>query len=389
MRLASITLFAATLVAVFMFGTPTVAKEGSKAEKVAFFGVAAGEITSEIAADYGVQPGNGVVVESVTGGSPAEQIGLRENDIITRLGGAVITGPEEFRVQIRKHKPDDVIEVTYMRGGKEKLASATLTKRGDTDMMSFTIPTPPQAPKAHAFNWSWSDKDSKHGYAGLVLQELSEGLASYFKVEEGVLISEVVSGSPADNAGLKAGDVVVKVGGESVEDESDIRREIRSREPGEKLEFEVMRDGSTRTITVTLGDVRESEDMGALMEQGVDGGNAWGLDVNVQEMSEEMQRLQEELRGLDMKINIDELPALEELRRLEPMQLDISPVPDAPGIKMEMRRSRPIWDRTVWQESWDRVKSAWTDQMRTWEAGLLKLRDQLAQLRQELMQKFA
>src|SRR3972149_7699684 len=74
-------------------------------DKSAFLGVVPGEVTSEIADEYGVRPGEGVLVEGVSSESPAEKIGLRTNDIIISFNSASLTGPEEFRNRIRKLEP--------------------------------------------------------------------------------------------------------------------------------------------------------------------------------------------------------------------------------------------------------------------------------------------
>jgi putative serine protease PepD len=69
----------------------------------------------------------------------------------------------------------------------------------------------------------------------------------------GAALVDVVSGSPADDAGLQAGDVVVQVAGETVDDGGDLRQAVADRDPGDELKLEVRRDGETREVTVELG----------------------------------------------------------------------------------------------------------------------------------------
>jgi serine protease Do len=99
-------------------------------------------------------------------------------------------------------------------------------------------------------------KDADKGYLGVYMQQLdkdiSEGLN--IEVDKGVLISGVESGGPADEAGLEDGDVIVEFAGKPVNDPDDLRDLARDTEPGEKVEVKVIRDGETKTITLTVGD---------------------------------------------------------------------------------------------------------------------------------------
>ena len=73
----------------------------------------------------------------------------------------------------------------------------------------------------------------------------------------GAQLVDVVNGSPADDAGLQTGDVVLKVGDETVADGGDLRQAVGDHKPGDELTLEVRRNGSTREITVTLGNRNE------------------------------------------------------------------------------------------------------------------------------------
>jgi putative serine protease PepD len=90
------------------------------------------------------------------------------------------------------------------------------------------------------------DGTAEHGYLGVQLGDPSG--------EVGVPVVEVVDGGPADDAGLHAGDRILRVAGEQVETVSDVRVGVAEREPGERVQLQVERDGDTKTITVVLGD---------------------------------------------------------------------------------------------------------------------------------------
>jgi len=93
---------------------------------------------------------------------------------------------------------------------------------------------------------------------GIQYQELGEQLAQYFKLgdDRGVLVSHVEADGPAAKAGLKAGDVILKLAGRSVRDGDDLRHELERAEPGSEVALSVHRDGRALELKVTLGGAR-------------------------------------------------------------------------------------------------------------------------------------
>lgn len=84
--------------------------------------------------------------------------------------------------------------------------------------------------------------------AGAELTELNPGLGEYFGTEEGVLVVRVPDGTPAADAGLLAGDVIVSVNGAAVDDVSSLRRRISRVRSGDPIRLEVVRKNQRRTI---------------------------------------------------------------------------------------------------------------------------------------------
>ncbi len=94
------------------------------------------------------------------------------------------------------------------------------------------------------------------GWLGVVIQEVDEELAKSFglKKTEGVLISEVAGNSPASKAGLKSGDIILKMNGHKVSDIGELRNHIALTPPGTKIKFEILREGKIKTVTVTIAE---------------------------------------------------------------------------------------------------------------------------------------
>jgi S1-C subfamily serine protease len=110
----------------------------------------------------------------------------------------------------------------------------------------------------------------EHAYMGIEMQTIDSDLTEQVRLpaESGVLVSRVVPGSPADEAGLQGGsrnvvvdgesytlggDIITEIDGESVESAEEVRSVVNDKEPGDELELEVRREDSTETLTLTLG----------------------------------------------------------------------------------------------------------------------------------------
>jgi serine protease Do len=114
------------------------------------------------------------------------------------------------------------------------------------------------------------------GRLGAWIQDLNDDLASSFgyNSRDGVLIGDVDPSSPAGKAGLRSGDIVLKYDGEPVKKADDLRMRVANTKPGDKVALEVFRDGKTRTLDVTIGeleneDVAENRPGGSQVDQGV------------------------------------------------------------------------------------------------------------------------
>ena len=104
------------------------------------------------------------------------------------------------------------------------------------------------------------DGRAEHAYLGVVSIPVTEELRRSFDlgVEEGALVQSVSGGSPAERAGLRPGDVIVEMGGDSIRTVEDLYSAIRRRDPGDAVKLRVVRDGERRTVEVTLAQLPRS-----------------------------------------------------------------------------------------------------------------------------------
>jgi len=97
------------------------------------------------------------------------------------------------------------------------------------------------------------------GYLGVVIQDLTPGLAEQFKITgtRGAVVNQVTKDAPADKAGLKLGDIITHLNGQLVDDTGQLRNRVAGTDPGTKAELTIVRDGKTRTLSVTVGELPE------------------------------------------------------------------------------------------------------------------------------------
>lgn len=100
----------------------------------------------------------------------------------------------------------------------------------------------------------------KRGQLGVIIQDLTPDLAAAFELnsnQRGVVVAEVQQGSAADEAGIKAGDVLISVNGEAVDSAAQLRNKIGLRRIGETLKLTVLREGHTRVIKAKVGEPQQ------------------------------------------------------------------------------------------------------------------------------------
>jgi serine protease Do len=245
-----------------------------------FLGIRTEDVTRETAARYGVagEP-RGVGVREVVKGSPAERAGLRAGDVILRFEGEQVSSVRKLTRLVEESAPDHVVRLTVLRGGSEQELSATLGRREPMLRAGVgeLLAVPFGAEGALRLGDEWKDNSElwqlkgeelrrkleemqrKHPGVfaigtsrriGVSTSPLGKQLADYFGVERGVLVNSVESNSPAERAGLKAGDVITEADGERIDDAGDLVRALGRKDEGE-VTLTVVRDKKQRSLRVT------------------------------------------------------------------------------------------------------------------------------------------
>ncbi len=102
-----------------------------------------------------------------------------------------------------------------------------------------------------------ADGKVTRGYLGVMIQDVTPSLAKEFnlKDQKGALIGDVVPKGPAEKAGLKSGDVVLEFNGKPVKDSRQLKLQVARVKPSESVAVKVLRNGSTKTIQVTVNEL--------------------------------------------------------------------------------------------------------------------------------------
>ena len=212
-------------------------------------GARIGVTVAEIEGDDAKAPKSGVVVESVSTGSPAEKAGIKVGDAITEFDGERVRSVMQFSRLVQETAAGRSVAVALSRGGQRMTVNVTPETRTLSDDFNLRLldlpraariaptPTPPAAPLAPR-----SFMFSRGGRLGITVEALDDQLAEYFGVKDGVLVKSVTTDSAAQKAGLKAGDVITAINGSKVYETSDVTRLINRVEGDGSFTVDVMRD---------------------------------------------------------------------------------------------------------------------------------------------------
>jgi S1-C subfamily serine protease len=219
----------------------------------------------------------GALVTEVIAGSAAEKAGLRKDDVILRFQGESVLTAAQLARLVREVPSGRRVDLDLVRAGAPLKVTAALErvewtpdgmdmpeladlseKMGKLGDMPFKTP----GGAAGAFTFKLDEDGpgmlafTRAGRArlGITYTEIEGQLAGYFKApkDHAILVNSVVPGSAAEKAGLKAGDLLVKLGGTPIEETSDLREAVSSLEPGKPAPVTVWREGKAMDLSVTV-----------------------------------------------------------------------------------------------------------------------------------------
>lgn len=163
-----------------------------------WLGVVVQTVTPELAESFGLEEGKGALIADVSKGGPADKAGIEPGDVITKFDGKDVKEMTELPLMVAETMVGKKVKVAVLRDGKKKVITV---KIGELEEK--------QAEKIAA-----KEKEDM----GITVREITPELANRYGLsdDEGVIITYVEPGSPADEAGLRKGDIIKEINRKSV-----------------------------------------------------------------------------------------------------------------------------------------------------------------------------
>ena len=222
-----------------------------KMNKSGWIGVMIQDVSEKTAKKAKLDSEDGAYINDVVEDSPADSAGLKKGDVVVEFHGKKILDADDLMKSVHRISRGTRTSITVIRNGEKKTMDITIgtAKRSK----NFHIGGFPPLPYFHSFG-------GNH-VLGLQLLTLNEQLGEYFSApnNEGVLVEEVEKESPGEKAGFKAGDVITRIGKRTVDEAEKIQRELQKYDEGDKVEFEVLRKGVKKLLSV---EVEEDQSFG-------------------------------------------------------------------------------------------------------------------------------
>ena len=283
--------------------------EGMPEAGSGWLGVSTQDLTPKLSRRFNLKVEAGAFVKDVMADSPAEKAGLQEEDVIVEFNGKRVDDADDLLQAVRKARPGTPANVVVMRNNERKTLQATIGSQ-PRDRHSFSF-APPHPPRVHLRMFRGPE------FGGLSLLELNDQLGTYFEAPRGrgVLVEEVEKNSAADKAGFKAGDVIVKIGKETVENFDDLSDAMENYEEGDKADIDVIRKGARKTLTMEVDEHGHENWFRFQHRHWPHGSNFREFDFDAESFRHNMDELKHELKSMGKEIRERMFELKEKIRK--------------------------------------------------------------------------
>jgi serine protease Do len=232
-----------------------------------WLGIGVKDVTdAETAKKLNLKETRGVEITNVDENSPASKAGIKEGDVVLEYNGQPVEGGEQLSRLVRETPIGRTVKLGVWRGGAMQSLSATIeASKGPQVFIAngngpIALPPDINMPDIRAFKMP--EFENMPGFVttaqspriGVITEPLAnqEQFAEFLGVKDGALVKQVTRNSPAEKAGIKAGDVIVKVDDQAVQASGDITRALRAARDKKTVTVVVVRNKKEMPITVTV-----------------------------------------------------------------------------------------------------------------------------------------
>jgi len=356
-----------------------------EAHSGAYLGVQISTVSPQQVSTLKLPDATGALITYVDQDGPACRAGLLENDVVVAYEGSKIESPQQLQGLIHATPPQKTITLTVVRSGQRKDIKVTL---GSWNIMSHAVVAPaitlaqPPPPRVYVPDIeipSFTLLSSRHG---LVVESLSPQLADFFGVAHGlgVLVRSVESGSPAAAAGLKAGDIILKINNDAVHDMADWQRGMRAF--GTRLSIGIWRDKREQTVMMAVPGPADNSRLTP---------NDWlDLGTSAQLLREQIEQMQPQIDAAQQQLAADMHKMSRELaesarpsaKDMEKMRSQIQKSMPSPEEFAEM--TRQVQASVPTRQQMDEMRRQIDEAMKTWTP---QLQEQMEELRKQMEQQ--
>jgi predicted metalloprotease with PDZ domain len=191
--------------------------------------------------------GDGVIISRVNPESPAAKSGLQEGDIIWKVDDEVVTSTQGFLSKIRSKQPGDAVKIEFTREGSTQIQYIELETNPQSNqkpfIQDFEFNFNPDGGQNGRIQWPFSKEKKNKSLLGVSVQEL--------KNFDGLKVTQVDAGSPAEQAGIQVDDVIVRLDKKKVESPAHLKSLLEDKS-GESVRIELKRNGKKKKVNVQL-----------------------------------------------------------------------------------------------------------------------------------------
>ncbi len=237
-------------------------KKSYEPQKKAYLGVYLKDLSEKDYDKLGLKERYGVLIDKVVEDSPVQKAGVQDEDVLTELDRNKVYTSDQISKMLNNLDTGQNVNVRIFREKEYKDFDVVLGEKEITDF-KFLSPSGNsffQKRPENVFVYQYKGKNGK--WIGILTMELNDQLLESYNLKHGVQIKEVLDDTPAREAGLKAGDIIIEMDGKKIKITNDIHKVIQSKIIDDIIKIELQRDKKTKTIDVKVGKRKDFEDFG-------------------------------------------------------------------------------------------------------------------------------